>query len=241
MWSPSIKPWRSKCPAAMVVDPLVGNPLLSFSRSISTRQCQCHCQCQATNMLSGITAQVHGLTPYKATSNIKKLIIILTHNLQMCVWDEITKQKIFLILFYVLYLFNPPLWKSTIPTSSSNRHYPNRKSDIAPSFHFLEGIFIHNQKGVREWDWVQRWRRSCLREKSISGQFSIFDGLSYETAEIHELTAVRFDQDLIWFSIYFGPTKHRNQGQAFRLTFLAVLCLEWYRENMWSKLDGIRA
>ena len=139
----------SKCPAAIVVDPLVGNPLLSFSRSISTRQCQCHCQCQATNMLSGITAQVHGLTPYKATSNIKKLIIILTHNLQMCVWDEITKQKIFLILFYVLYLFNPPLWKSTIPTSSSNRHYPNRKSDIAPSFHFLEG-FLSTIK--REWE-----------------------------------------------------------------------------------------
>ena len=87
--------------------------------------------------------------PYKATSNIKKLIIILTHNLQMCVWDEITKQKIFLILFYVLYLFNPPLWKSTIPTSSSNRHFPNRKSDIAPSFHFLEG-FLSTIK--REWE-----------------------------------------------------------------------------------------
>ena len=139
----------SKCPAAIVVDPLVGNPLLSFSRSISTRQCQCHCQCQATNMLSGITAQVHGLTPYKATSNIKKLIIILTHNLQMCVWDEITKQKIFLILFYVLYLFNPPLWKSTIPTSSSNRHFPNRKSDPAPSSIFYRDFYPQSKGSER--------------------------------------------------------------------------------------------
>ena len=225
----------------MVVDPLVGNPLLSFSRSISTRQCQCHCQCQATNMLSGITAQVHGLTPYKATSNIKKLIIILTHNLQMCVWDEITKQKIFLILFHVSYLFNPPLWKSTIPTSSSNRHYPNRKSDIAPSFHFLEG-FLSTIK--REWESETGFRDGggAVWERKVFPDSSQYLMVSlYTTAEIHELTAVRFDQDLIWFSIYFWPTKHRNQGQAFRLTFLAVLCLEWYRENMWSKLDGIRA
>ena len=200
----------------MVVDPLVGNPLLSFSRSISTRQCQCHCQCQATNMLSGITAQVHGLTPYKATSNIKKLIIILTHNLQMCVWDEITKQ-IFLILFYVLYLFNPPLWKSTIPTSSSNRHYPNRKSDPAPFFLFLEGFLCGCSTIKREWDWVQRWRRSCLREKSISGQFSIFDGLPYKTAEIHELTAVRSRFNLIFH--LFWTNKAPQPGSSIQADF----------------------
>ena len=140
--------------------------------------------------------------------------------------------------FYIcsIHPFEKVLFQLVLPTGTSQTG-----NLILP---FFRGIFMrlfHNQKGVREWDWVQRWRRSCLREKSISGQFSIFDGLSYETAEIHELTAVRFDQDLIWFSIYFGPTKHRNQGQASRLTFLAVLCLEWYRENMWSKLDGIRA
>ena len=181
----------------MVVDPLVGNPLLSFSRSISTRQCQCHCQCQATNMLSGITAQVHGLTPYKATSNIKKLIIILTHNLQMCVWDEITKQKIFLILFHVSYLFNPPLWKSTIPASSSNRHFPNRKSDIAPSFHFLEG-FLSTIK--REWESETGFRDGggAVWERKVFPDSSQYLMVSlYTTAEIHELTAVRFDQDLI--------------------------------------------
>ena len=238
MWSPSIKPWRSKCPAAMVVDPLVGNPLLSFSRSISTRQCQCHCQCQATNMLSGITAQVHGLTPYKATSNKKSssLYWLIICKCAFGMRSQNRRYSWYYSTFYIcsIHPFEKVLFQLVLPTGTSqtgNLILPFFKRD----FYVVVSQSKGSETGFRDGGGAV-WERKVFPDSSQYLMVSL-----YTTAEIHELTAVRFDQDLIWFSIYFGPTKHRNQGQASRLTFLAVLCLKWYRENMWSKLDGIRA
>ena len=97
---------------------------------------------------------------------------------------------------------------------------------------------FHNQKGVREWDWVQRWRRSCLREKSISGQFSIFDGLPYKTAEIHELTAVRSRFNLIFH--LFWTNKAPQPGSSIQADFFGrfvpwMISWEYVIEAGWDQ------